>query len=283
MIEATQRALALAVVLLAAACAPVTPVPPTTLAEVGELRPGSGYIKGYLSAGELPDSLALLPPPPAAGSAALAADEDAFRELTALRSGPRGEWATRDADLEFPRAADIFSCALGIEISERETPHLNMLLWRTLADAALATSKAKNAYRRTRPFVVFKTTSCTPAQDARLAADFSYPSGHSSIGWAWALVLTQVAPDRADALLLRGREFAQSRGVCGVHWKSDIEAGRLVGSATVARLQANATFRAQADAAQQEIAKARARGQTPGRAGCDAEARALSLSAGLAP
>ena len=276
------RSAAVAVALLAAACA--SPPPPTTLVEVGELRPGTGYIKGYLSATEVPDSLALLPPPPAAGSAALAADEDAFRTLTSLRDGPRGRLAARDANLAFPKAPDAFSCALGIVISEHTTPHLNMLLWRTLADVAATGSKAKRAYKRIRPFVVLKAPTCTPTDEVRLAGDDdSYPSGHAAIGWAWALVLTQVAPDHADALLARGRAFAQSRGICGVHWKSDIEAGRLVGTATVARLQANPTFDAQAAAAHEEIASARAAGSAPAPADCDAEARAMSLSARLAP
>jgi hypothetical protein len=52
----------LAASLLLTACAS-HPSAPTTLAEVGELRPGSGYAKGYLSRDELPDSLALVPPP----------------------------------------------------------------------------------------------------------------------------------------------------------------------------------------------------------------------------
>jgi len=269
--------------LLAAACTATGPVPPTSVKEVGESRPGTGYVKGYLAAAELPDSLALLPPPPAEGSAALAADAEAFRTLTALRSGPRGELAAKDADLQFPRAADTFACALDIQISEETTPHLNMLLRRTLADAGQATSKAKDEYKRTRPFVVFKAPTCTPAQETSLAKDGSYPSGHSSVGWAWALVLTELAPDRADALLQRGRAFAQSRGVCGVHWKSDIEAGRLVGGATVARLHGNATFRAQMALATNEVAKARAQGQVPPVAGCAAEAATLATSARLAP
>lgn len=274
---------ALAAALLAAACTTAPPPPPTTVAEVGESRPGSGYVKGYLAPEELPDSLALLPPPPAEGSAALAADSEAFRALTALQSGPRGALAAKDANLKFPKAAEVFSCSLGIHISEQTTPHLDMLLRRTLSDAGLATYKAKNKYRRTRPFVVFKVPSCTPAEEAGLAKDGSYPSGHSAVGWAWALVLTELAPERVEALLQRGRAFAQSRGVCGVHWKSDIEAGRLVGSAAVARLHDNATFKAQMIAAKGEIAKARAQSQVPPAADCAAEGAALAASAGLAP
>ncbi len=136
--------------------------------------------------------------------------------------------AVSDADLSFPHAAATFSCALGVPVSQAETPNLNMLLRRTLADAGLATYKAKTHYQRTRPFVRFSAPSCTPADEAFLAKDGSYPSGHSAVGWAWALMLTELAPERADAILARGRAFGQSRAICGVHWQSDVEA-RTVG------------------------------------------------------
>jgi acid phosphatase (class A) len=157
-----------------------------------------------------------------------------------------------------------------------------MLLRRTLGDAAVSTDRAKEHYLRPRPFAVLNTPSCTPGEEAELAKNGSYPSGHSSIGWAWALVLAEVAPERADALLQRGRAFTQSRGICGVHWQSDIEAGRLIGAATVARLQSNPVFATQLAAARQEVATARAQGAKP-TGDCAAEAAAIESSARLAP
>lgn len=277
--QTTTLATALAAALLLGACGTTAPVSP---AEVGELRPGSGYLKGYLPAVELPDSLALLPAPPATGSAALAADGATFQALTALQGTPRGALAVQDANLKFPKAAQAFSCALGMPISEEATPNLNMLLRRTLTDAGSATYKAKNRYERTRPFVVFKAGSCTPGEEAMLAKDGSYPSGHSAVGWAWALVLSEIAPERGNALLQRGRAFSQSRAICGVHWQSDIESGRLIGAATVAKLHANPVFLAQMTAARAEIAKARAAGAVPAQ-DCGAEAKALVASELTAP
>lgn len=263
----------LAASLLLTACAS-HPSAPTTLAEVGELRPGSGYAKGYLSRDELPDSLALVPPPPAESSAALAEDTEAFRQLTALQGTPRGTLATQDANLKFPAAAGHFACALGVQVSEQVTPNAYMLLRRTLADAGLSTYKAKDTYKRTRPFVVFDAPSCTPAEEATLRKDGSYPSGHAALGWAWALVLSELMPDRTDALQQRGYAFGQSRVVCGVHWQSDVEAGRVVGAAAVARLHADPVFEAQMRAAEGEIRAARAAGRGT-RADCAAEAAAL--------
>jgi len=242
--------------------------------EIGEARPGSGYLNGYLTTSERPDSLALVLPPPQDGTPAKEADRVAYRALTALQNTPRGALASKDAALQFPQAASTFACALGADISESQTPHLVMLLRRTLVDAGLATYGAKNHYQRTRPFVEFNESSCTPSHEATLRKDGSYPSGHSALGWAWGLVLAEIAPERSNALIQRAHAFGQSRAICGVHWQSDITAGREVGAAAVARLHANPTFRAQMALAQQEIQHA----PTPNAAACDSEAKALKIN-----
>ena len=267
--------------LLAGGCAATAPIkPPVSAAEVGELQPG--LLKGYLKPAEVPDSLALLPAPPAAGSAAQAADDAAYHELNKLLGTPRGAIAVSDADLSPAHSVGVFACALGVPISEKETPNLNMLLRRTMSDAGLATYKAKTHYQRTRPFVAFNAPSCTPGDEAFLRKDGSYPSGHSAIGWAWAQVLTQVAPDHADALLQRGRAFGQSRAICGAHWASDVVSGRTVAAATVARLQDDPVFAAQLAAARTEVAQERSAHAAPA-GDCAAEAATLAGSSTLAP
>ncbi|AQV97675.1 phosphatase PAP2 family protein [Cupriavidus necator] len=245
----------------------------TNLSAVPELRPG--VPAGYLAADARPDSLKLLPAPPAQGSAPLAADEDAARQAGTLRGSPRWQMAGEDAVLTFPQAAGAFSCALGVPVSEKETPYLNILLRRSLVDAGLSTYKAKDHYQRTRPFVANKTQMCTPAEAAKLEKDGSYPSGHSAIGWAWALILTEVEPARANEILARGRAFGQSRVVCNVHWQSDVNEGRMMAAATVARLHGDPAFRADLEQARREVAAARAGGARPSR-DCQAESAALA-------
>ncbi len=252
--------------LLAAGCA-TTAVPPTELPEV---RPG--YVAGYLEPAELPDSKGFLPPPPAAGTAAFAADEELYRATRKLRDTPRWTLATSDAELRFPQAAGVFSCVLGVAVSAQDTPHLNMLLRRVRMDASRANDRTKDLYKRPRPYVAYKEASCTPAEKHK---DDSYPSGHASIGWAWALTLAEIVPERADAIFARGLAFGMSRAVCGVHWKSDIEAGRVVGAATVSRLHANPVYREQLALAKAEIAAARA-ARPEAAAACAAQAQALA-------
>jgi acid phosphatase (class A) len=237
------------VLLLLAGCAsPVRSDPPQP---VKEIRPG--ILEGYLAMDALPNSLALLPPPPEEGSAAFARDEEASRASFAHRGGERWRRAHADAVLSFPAAAEVFTAALGFEISQARTPRLYMLLRRTLADAGLSTYAAKTHYARPRPFMVNGEPICTPDEEALLREDGSYPSGHTAIGWAWALLLCEIVPARCDAILARGWEFGQSRVVCNVHWQSDVDAGRIMGAATVARLHADPGFLADLAAAKAEV------------------------------
>jgi acid phosphatase (class A) len=265
------RRLALIAVMAATACTTTPPMqePPTRLPEV---RPG--YVAGYLQPDQLPNGLALLPPPPAAGTAAFAADQEFHRAMGKFRDTPRFAQSTKDAELRFPQAASHFSCVLDIPISEEATPHLNMLLRRVRMDASRANDDAKDRYQRERPFMTTGETICVPEEQPRYKAD-SYPSGHASIGWAWALVLAELVPDRSNAILQRGLEFGLSRAICAVHWRSDIEAGRILGASTVSRLHTDPVFNAQIGYARREIAAARAAGaRSP--LDCAAETRAFA-------
>jgi acid phosphatase (class A) len=241
-------------------------------AGVYEIR--AGMLSGYLKPEVLPNSVALLPPPPAIGSTAYALDREVSRKGLALRGTTRWALAAVDASLMFPRAADAFSCALGLPITEKHTPHLYMLLRRTVADAGFSTYYAKKHYQRKRPFMVNEEPVCTPNSLEFLVANGSYPSGHAAIGWVWALILGEIAPKQADAIFARGRTFGESRIVCNVHWSSDVAAGRFIGAAAVARLHADPAFRADLEAARAEVANLRTQGYKPLR-DCRAEADAL--------
>lgn len=245
---------------LPGACATVpsetASVPPTSVEAVGVISQQIPLPKGYLDPAAAPDSLALLPPPPADGSALKAADQQAYVDALSAPAD-RQALAASDADLGWPHVVSSFEPIVGMSLSDGSKPHTEMLLRRAMTDAGLSTYRAKNNYQRIRPFVENNAGSCTRAEEEALRGDGSYPSGHTAIGWMLALVLTELVPAQQDALLKRGYDFGQSRVICRVHWYSDTVAGRNMASATFARLQADPTFRAQAELARQEIAAAR--------------------------
>lgn len=237
-----------------------------------------GHVAGYLAADAVPNSLALLPPPPQAGSAAMALDEEISRRSLGLRDSARWQLAKSDADLKFPHAAGAYACAMNAAVTEADAPHLYRLLRRSLSDLGRSTAAAKNHYQRTRPFVVNKEPLCTPQDREHLLKSGSYPSGHTTAGWGWALILAEIAPDRANEILARGRAFGESRIVCNAHWQSDVQQGFVLAAATVARLHAEPAFRADLEAAKNELAAVRAKGLNPLR-DCNAEAGALAVQA----
>lgn len=238
-------------------------------------------VGGYLSAQQRPNSLALLPPAPSTGSAAQALDDEISQRSFALRDTPRWLLASSDASVRFPHAASLFSCALGTTLVEKDTPRLHQLLRRTVLDVGRSTLAAKQYYKRARPFVVNKQPLCTPNAQAQMEKDGSYPSGHAAVGWAWALVLSEISPDDTDAILARGLALGESRNVCNVHWHSDVVQGRVLAAGTVARLHAEPAFRADLEAARVELAALRSKGLKP-TIDCAAQAAVLGLQPSLA-
>lgn len=220
------------------------------LGKVDELRPG--LLQGYLHGQPVLNSAVFLPAPPKPGSALEMADLAANKVALTLQGTPRWELAAHDAELTFPEAATTFQCALGRVISEADSPVLNRLIRRSLADFGMASYPAKQMYQRSRPFLINEQPICTPTEREMLVNDGSYPSGHSAVGWGWALVLSQVFPEKAEPILARGREYVYSRQVCNVHWQSDTLAGMTVGAAVFARLQNDPLYLATLAAAKAE-------------------------------
>lgn len=243
--------------------APLTPIPS---------RSGPGY----LAPDRTPEGFLFVPPPPGPGSMALALDEELNRKSLTLHGTPRWDLAAKDADLSYPGGARAFACTLNMPIDRQATPRLCALLFRTLADVSRSTRALKRHYNRPRPFMINKKPICTPEFKTQLEGNGSYPSGHAAAGWAWALVLSEIVPDKAEEILARGRAFGESRVVCNVHWYSDIVEGRLLASATVARLHDDPDFRADMEAAKAEVTRVRAKGLNAAKA-CTEESKALAI------
>ncbi len=232
--------------ILLAGCSPASKI-----GEVPEVQPG--ILQGYLAPADLPNSLIILPPPPIEESAAFELDLEMSRKTLEEMDSARREQASRDAILSFPEATEAFSGVIGLDITEEGTPYLYLIMRRVLTDAALSTLLAKRHYNRIRPFMLNGKPSCSPLDEEYLRKDGSYPSGHTAIGWAWALVLSEIFPEHATRIMSRGREFGESRIVCNVHWYSDVVAGRMIGAATVARLHADPVFIADLKKARKEV------------------------------
>ena len=149
----------------------------------------------------------LLPPPPGENSTGFKLDREEAEKAQNMRNTPRWSQAVKDADLAFPAAIQSFCNTIDFQITAKKTPRLYLLLRRALTDIGLSTYAAKMHYDRTRPFMARNESTCTPGHEDALRKDGSYPSGHTAIGWGWALILCELFPDKTDAILKRGWEF----------------------------------------------------------------------------
>jgi acid phosphatase (class A) len=207
----------------------------------------------------------ILPPPPARNSAEDAADRRLFRETRALQGSPRWRLATHDVtDDRFT----TFACAMGMKLDRQSAPALARVFDR-MGDVDLVGS-VKRAYQRRRPYLDQAGPICEP-KTAHLAGNGDYPSGHTSNGWSTALVLAELLPDRATAILRRGRIYGESRYLCGAHSKSAVEAGYMAGSTMVALLHASPDFGSDIHAAREELLRLRERAPLPDAARCSLE------------
>lgn len=241
------RASVVAFALALAACA--TSAAPRTAPPAQSTQPVYPTTAERNPAVQVNATIFLAPPPQANGTLELAE-----------RAIVRGPWSdARRAQALEDNAIDPFAAfdsVLGPEFNAAALPATAALLDRAGRAAGFAGEPVKFLYQRPRPFVTDSTiTPCIP-DEPRLRASFSYPSGHAALGFAWALVLAELVPSRADAIIERGRDFTWSRVVCGLHYPSDVEAGRTIAAAAIARLHADPDFQRELAAARTELAAA---------------------------
>lgn len=235
-------------------------------------------VKPYIAPHDLPEIVHILPQPPAEGSAEAKADAAIFRQTRALKDSPRWAMATADVDGSLQAMLDHFGCAMGMKLTPADVPALTRLFARMAVTGAPLVQAPKDFYHRSRPYLGTDLPICEP-KTSHLAADGDYPSGHTTAGWTTALVLAELMPDHATAILARGRAYGESRAICGSHNASAVQAGYMTASSYVAALHGSADFRRDLDAARSEIQTVRAHAQAPAAGLCQSEEQLVSQRA----
>jgi acid phosphatase (class A) len=208
---------------------------------------------GYLWGHEV-DFRKVLGPPPAIDSRWDRADQALVQEYQGVDAA-RWQMAKLDEKQLYARFADAF----GRPIDQRSSPAAMALLDRALLDVDVTAAAAKDHFSRPRPFQRMHLQRVCNQNDAPEPEEHpmhgaSYPSGHSTHGWAVAMILARVAPGRAEALLKRAEEYEESRLICGMHFPTDVEAGQVVATAVVAHLDGSKEFQADLTRARREYA-----------------------------
>ena len=208
----------------------------------------------YLKQEQAPNSLLLLPPPPSFTSVDFLRDKAMYDWGKSVRNTERGKQAYLDADTSKDNVTKQFSPAFGYDISIKNSPQIYKLITTMKEDAGdLATRSAKQHYNRIRPFSFFNEPTCRPEDEKTLSTNGSYPSGHTTMGFAIALVLAEINPEHQNEILKRGYEVGESRVICGYHWQSDVDAAKVMAAAVVAQLHTNPAFIEQLAKAKAEL------------------------------
>jgi acid phosphatase (class A) len=193
----------------------------------------------------------LLPAPPANGSEETKAELKLLRKLQKNRSDEEIERCKAEAKL----GMSAFRTVFGAWFTPENQPEMQQLFKQIHEESKAVSDSAKKHFGRPRPGKLdSRLKSFLEADD-----EPSYPSGHATRGNIYATILCSIAPDKTDALMERGREIGWDRAIAGVHYPSDIVAGRTLGQALAQILLADPNFRERLKKVKAEFEEVRAK------------------------
>ena len=193
------------------------------------------------------DPTRILPPPPADGSPAQKAELAEVEQTVASRTPEMLAQATSDDGTENPT---IYRAVIGDGFDLAKLPATAKLMGDVMSAQSDAAGAAKKFFHRNRPWVIDPSiATCGP----RGGPHSSYPSGHSTMGYATGVVLAALIPEKSQAIVSRANGFAENRIICGMHFRRDIVAGEVLGTAVAVTLMQDQAFKTEFDAAEQEL------------------------------
>jgi acid phosphatase (class A) len=187
----------------------------------------------------------LLPSPPADGSATQQSELQELHNIQATRTPAMVAAAEADAS---ERDMFIYRPALGPAFSPSALPMVTALSADIQAAEPVVIKAAKHYFDRERPFVADPTLhNVCPAESG------SYPSSHATNAYLQADVLAAMVPEMRAAIFARANNYAYNRLVCGVHYPSDLQAGKTVADAMMGPMMNNPAFQTDFARAQTEL------------------------------
>ena len=204
---------------------------------------------GLLKPSDFYDPAHFLPPPPADGSPlALAELAEIKRAMAQATPEQRAQAAADDSS----ENGTIFAAAIGPGWDLTRLPATAKVINEVTGSEGPFSDIAKKEFRRDRPWIVDSSIqTCAPHKPSQDHA--SYPSGHATVAYGMAVVLANLMPEHAQAILARSAQFSENRIVCGFHFRSDIVAGQQFGTIMAIRLMQTPQFQADMDAARAEL------------------------------
>ena len=190
----------------------------------------------YLPAGK-PDAIELLAAPSAPNTPEGQAD---LEETLVVHQKAKPEQIAQAAG-ENKLTIFHFAPAIGPWFVPGKFPKTEALFKQVEVEAKAASDSAKKLYKHPRPYHL-APESFAHSIEHEDPTHYSYPSGHSTRGTVFALLLAELFPEHRAALIEKGRDTGWLRVVGGVHFPSDVYAGRVLGQALAREFLLSATL-----------------------------------------
>jgi acid phosphatase (class A) len=198
----------------------------------------------YLNPAEV-DLIHVLAPPPIADSPVEKVDLQAVLAAIKTRTDAQIKHVQEDDQRVVFRFADV----MGPNFCPESLPFATQFFQHVYEDGNMVTVAAKDYFKRQRPFVVDPDIKIIVIQ----VPDFSYPSNHSTFAYEAGILLAAMVPEKAAAIFERAADYAHNRVIAGVHFPTDIEAGRISGSVIDNSLLHEAHFLSDFERAKSEV------------------------------
>ncbi len=192
------------------------------------------------------DVSTLLPPPPVDGSAIDRAELAAVIDLQAHTTEPRRAQAVVDAKESI---YTLYTPVLGAKFDPANLPATTALFDRVGASEGPTVNPAKKVFGRARPFQAHPEVQGLEPRSTSGA----YPSGHATKATLFAIVMSDLLPEKKRELWDRAEDYKLSRLIMGMHYQSDIDAGTRSGTAIATLIYTLPEFRTALEAARTEL------------------------------
>lgn len=201
--------------------------------------------KPFADATEI-DLLTLLPPPPSIDSPRMKAELGEILMLQVTRTPELAERAVADADEDVWRFADVID---NPKFAKENLPKFSIFFDRIVATEGAVVDPAKDTWKRPRPHLY----SDLVKPIVKLSKSGAYPSGHTTVGTLMGIVLSNMVPEKKAELMARAWEYGHNRLVAGIHYQSDIEAGRIAGTVIAETIRTHEDYKVEYEAAKEEL------------------------------
>lgn len=190
--------------------------------------------------------LDLLPPPPANDSAQMKAELGEILTIQVTRTPEMAARAVADAEENVWRFSDVIDSP---KFTKENLPKFSAFFDRVVETEGAVVDPAKDVWKRPRPHLY----SDLVKPIVPLSKSGSYPSGHTTVGTLMGIVLANMVPEKRPAIMARTWEYGHNRIVGGIHYASDIEAGRIAGTVIAETIMTHDDYKTEYEGAKAEL------------------------------